>query len=112
MDRTVELLVKDLLHQANDIDCNLTVKRVENEGYVICNEGKKRVVAVGLLNIKNEKEEEEPVIGAFTIDVKKYEWADAEGFTLDQMIDEENLSGEIFNLIGVDEVLSYLSYNK
>ena len=34
-----------------------------------------------------------------TINVKKYEWADAEGFTQDQMIDD--LSGEVFSLIGV-----------
>ena len=112
MDRTVELLVKDLLHQANDLDCNLVVKRVENEGYVISDPEPRRVVAVGLLNIKNEDGESEYVVGAFTIDVKKYNWADAEGFSLDEMVDEEALSGQIFNLIGVDEVLDYLCINK
>ncbi len=112
MDRTIEVLVKDVLHEANDIDCNLELKRVEEEGYVISNEGKRRVVAVGLLNMTNENDENEAIIGAFSIDVKKYKWAEAEGFTLDQMIDEEALNGEIFNLIGVDEVLDYLCYKK
>ena len=108
VDRTIKLLVADILHQANDADCNLTVKRVENEGYVINNEPKTKVVAVGLLNIKNESGEEEAIVGAFTIDVSKYKWADAEGVSLDDMVDEEPLAGQIFNLIGVDEVFSYL----
>ena len=101
-------MVSDILHQANDLDCSLSLKRVENEGYIFGNEKKTRVVAVGLLNILNEEDEEEAVIGAFTIDVSKYKWADAEGFSQDQMIDD--LRGEIFNLIGVDEVLDYLCH--
>ena len=112
MDRTVKLLVADIMHQANDIDCNLVIKRGENEVYVINNEPKTRVVAVGLLNIKNEYDENETLVGAFTIDVSKYKWADAEGFSLDDMIDEEALAGQIFNLIGVDEVLDYLCHKK
>ena len=105
-------MVADILHQANNLDCSLTVKRVESEGYVISNDPKTRVVAVGLLNIRNEDDKDEAVIGAFTIDVQKYNWAEAEGFTMDQMIDEENLNGQIFNLIAVDEVLDYLCANK
>ena len=108
--RTVKHLVSGILHEANDISCSLTVKRVEKEGYVISNETKERVVAVGLMNIKNEDDEEEIVVGAFTIDVQKYRWADAEGFTHDQMIDD--LTEEVFSLIGVDEVLSFLCYKK
>lgn len=96
------------MHEANAADCSLTLKRVEKEGYVISNEGPKRVVAVGLLNIINEEEEREEVVGAFTINVTKFKWAEAEGFSMDEMIDETGLSGEIFNLIGVDEVLGYL----
>jgi hypothetical protein len=110
MDRTIKALVAEIMHEANDADCNLTVKRVEEEGYVINNEPKTKVVAVGLLNIKNEDDEEEAIIGAFTINIKKYEWAEAEGFSMDQMIDEEALSGQIFNLIGVDEVPDYLCH--
>ena len=108
MDRAIKSLVADILHDANDIDCSLTVKRVEREGYVINNSPKTKVVAVGLLHIKNEVGEKEAVVGAFTIDVKMYEWADAEGFTLDNMVDDKALNGRIFNLIGVDEVLDYL----
>ena len=100
------------MHQANDLDCSLNFKRVENEGYVISNEEGARVVAVGIFNMPNEYEEDEAVVGAFTINVKAYKWADAEGFTLDDMIDEENLQGRIFNLIGIDRVLHFLCNKK
>ena len=100
------------MHEANDADCNLLFKRVENEGYVINNAPKTRVVAVGLLNIKNEEGVEEPMVGAFTIDVSKFKWAAAEGVTMDQMIDEGGLRGEIFNIIGVDEVFNFLCDKK
>ena len=52
------------------------------------------------------------MVGAFTIDVSKFKWADAEGFTMDQMIDEGGLRGEIFNIIGVDEVFNFLCDKK
>jgi hypothetical protein len=81
------------------------VKKVDEDGYVIQNEQMQRIVALGKLRVKVDGEEEE-LVGAFTINIKKYKWADAEGFTQDQMIDE--LTGEIFDLIGVDEVFDYL----
>lgn len=112
VDRTVSTLVNELMHQANDLDCSLSFKRVEDEGYVISNEEGARVVAVGIFNMPNEYEEDEAVVGAFTINVKAYKWADAEGFSLDDMIDEENLQGRIFNLIGVDRVLHFLCDKK
>ena len=112
VDRTVSTLVNELMHQANDLDCSLNFKRVEDEGYVISNEEGARVVAVGIFNMPNEFVDDEAVVGAFTINVKAYKWADAEGFSLDDMIDEENLQGRIFNLIGVDRVLHFLCDKK
>jgi hypothetical protein len=106
VDHVVEKVVSQILFDSKDVDCKLTFKRVEKEGYLISNEERKRIAAVGLLHIKNEEGENEEVVGAFTIDVRKYKWAEAEGFSQDQMIDD--LTGEIFDLIGVDEVLNYL----
>ena len=102
----LELLLSGILRKAKAADCYLVVKRVDDDGYVIENSSKTRVVALGIINILNENKKEEEVIGAFTIDVKKYKWAEAEGFTHDQMIDD--LTEEVFNLIGVDEVFDFL----
>ena len=108
MDRTVELVLKDVLHEANDKGCNLSVKRVEKEGYIITNEDGLRVVGLGIFSYK----EKDPMIGAFVINVKNYKWADAEGFTLDDMVDDDKLAGTIFNLIPVDEVFDFLCNKK
>ena len=52
------------------------------------------------------------MIGAFVINVKNYKWADAEGFTLDDMVEDDKLAGTIFNLIPVDEVFDFLCNKK
>ena len=105
VDFLIEEVVASVLKYATEVDCRLVVKKVDEDGYVIQNEQMQRIVALGKLRVKVDGEEEE-LVGAFTINIKKYKWADAEGFTQDQMIDE--LTGEIFDLIGVDEVFDYL----
>ena len=108
MDRTVELVVKDVLHEANEVGCNLSVKRVEKEGYIITSQDDLRVVGVGIFSYKGK----ESMLGAFIINVKNYRWADAEGFSLDDMVDDDKLAGTIFNLIPVDEVFEFLCNKK
>ena len=105
MDFLIEDVIRSILNYASPTGCKLTVKRVDDDGYVIHNQEAERVVALGRLNVKVDGEKKE-IVGAFTINIKRYKWADAEGFTQDQMIDE--LSGEIFDLIGVDETFDYL----
>ena len=95
MDFLIEDVIRSILKYASPTGCKLTVKRVDDDGYVIHNQEAERVVALGRLNVKVDGEK-----------IKRYKWADAEGFTQDQMIDE--LSGEIFDLIGVDETFDYL----
>lgn len=102
----LEIIISGILRLAKHTDCHLTIKRVEKEGYLLQNEKKTKIAAVGQLNIMNENGEHEKVLGAFSIDINKYRWAEAEGFTQDQMVDK--LTNEIFNLIGVDEVFDFL----
>ncbi|MAF25109.1 hypothetical protein CL634_05990 [bacterium] len=106
MDNYITEILEGIVEQAKNEDCNIIIKQVENDGYLLTNEKIKRIAGVGLVHIKNETDEVEEVVGAFTIDVSKYKWAETEGFSHDQMIDD--LTGEIFNLIGVDEVFDYL----
>ncbi len=106
MDISIEAITYSLFTQAKNTDCKLTAKRVDEEGYIISNEAAEKIVALGVLHIKDDNGEKQEIIGGFTIDAKKYKWAEAEGFTHDQMIDD--LNGEIFDLIAVDEILDYL----
>ena len=102
----IEEVVNSILKYAAVTDYKLTVKKVERDGYIISNEKQGKIVAIGKLNVRIDGEERKNLVGAFTIDIRKYKWAEAEGFTQDQMIDD--LTGEIFDLIGVDEVYDYL----
>ena len=103
----VKEVVADLVDQSEEYDnCPVAIKKVESEGYLLYSKSKDKVVAVGILNLLNEDGEMEDVLGAFSINVTKYNWAEAEGFSHDQMIDD--LNSEIFALMGIDEVLPYL----
>jgi hypothetical protein len=107
MHHLVEEIVEELTAQVNQQDCDINFKPVGEEGYLASSKDAQKVVAVGVINIRDDKTNDiEKIVGAFTINVKKYAWAEAEGFTQDQMIDD--LNDEIFSLIGVDEVISYL----
>jgi len=106
VDKSIEAIAYSLFKQTKGTKCKLTAKRVDDEGYLISNEAEERIVALGVLQLKDDNGEKQEVIGGFTIDTKKYKWAEAEGFSQDQMIDE--LTGEIFSLIAVDEILEYL----
>lgn len=103
----VKEVVSELIDQSREYDsCPLQIKKIESEGYLMSSHNQNKVVAIGILHILNEKKEKEEMIGAFSIDVKKYKWADAEGFTHDDMIDR--LTDEVFTLMGIDEVVPYL----
>ena len=106
MDVTIEQIAYHLFKQAKNTECKLTAKRVDDDGYLISNDSAERIVALGVLRIKDDEGEVQEVVGGFTIDTKRYKWADAEGFTHDEMIDK--LNGEIFDIIAVDEILDYL----
>tara|TARA_B100000959_G_C14567576_1_gene454388 strand:- start:237 stop:584 length:348 start_codon:yes stop_codon:yes gene_type:complete len=89
-----------------EFDDELSFREVSEEGYIISSSTTGRVVAVGVMNILDDDNEKLKIVGAFAINVHKYAWAEAEGFTHQQMIDD--LNDEIFKLLGVDEVIDYL----
>ena len=106
MHHLIEEIIEDLARESSERECNVNIKLVGKEGYLVSHENAQKVVAVGIINIRNDDDEVDKIVGAFTIDVRKYAWAEAEGFTQDQMIDE--LNDQIFTLIGIDEVIAYI----
>ncbi len=107
MHAQIKEIVSSLIDESREYNsCPLQIKKIETEGYLITSYDQNKVVAVGMLHIMNENDEKEEVVGAFSINVKKYMWANAEGFSHDAMI--EDLSEEVFTLMGVDEVVPYL----
>ena len=106
MHHLVEEVIEELSMGSEDLPCGVSFKQVGEEGYLASSSDAQKVAAIGVINIRNEDSTVEKIVGAFTINVNKYAWAEAEGFSQEQMIDD--LNDEIFTLIGVDEVLSYL----
>ncbi|MAH48567.1 hypothetical protein CMI37_22270 [Candidatus Pacearchaeota archaeon] len=106
MHQLVEEVVEELVSQSKEFPCQVSFKPVGEEGYLVSTQDAKKVAAIGVINIRNEDSTVQKIVGSFTINVNKYAWAEAEGFSQEQMIDD--LNDEIFELIGVDEVLNYL----
>jgi inorganic pyrophosphatase len=82
-------------------------RQVNDEGYLVSSAKTNKVVAIGVINIEDDEGQKQKIVGAFAINVQKYSWAEAEGFTHQQMIDD--LQDLIFKLIGIDEVIDYLT---
>lgn len=106
MRELIKEVVNEILFQSEGVECDLSLKEVGEDGYLICNDDRKKIAAVGVVRIQGDDGSKEKIVGAFSINIAKYHWAEAEGFSEKQMI--EQLNDEIFTLMGVDEVLDYL----
>ena len=106
MRELVEEVVNEILFLSEGMACDLSIKTVGRDGYLICNDDSKKIAAVGMVRIQGDDGSKEKIVGAFSINIARYHWAEAEGFSEKQMI--EQLNDEIFTLMGVDEVLDYL----
>lgn len=74
----------------------------KSESVVILYTGKKqKAVLFGLIT----NEEEDLLVAAFKINIKKFAWAESEGFTQDQMVND--FKGEIFKNIPVKNIANY-----
>lgn len=88
-----------LLGRELDIDSSLS------EGsYTIVNHSQNRAVVIGSLGKENKTE-----IVAFTLNILKYKWADAEGFSKEQVLGE--LAREIFSILDSRDIIKYLFKN-
>lgn len=102
----IEEVIADIEVQVKNLKCDINFKLLDNDGYLLANQNNNKVAAIGIIVIKDEKGHQQKVVGAFSINVKKYAWAEAEGFTQEEMIDQ--LNDEIFQLMGLDDVVHYL----
>jgi hypothetical protein len=102
----IEEMVDEIVGLSEEYNCDLSFKELGHDGFLISNQSIHRVAALGIVHVKDELGVTQKIVGAFSINVRKYAWAEAEGFTQQQMIDE--MHDEIFSLIGTDEVFDYL----
>ena len=89
MKEIISEVVAHLVAEAEKSECELTTKELGEDGFLITNKKNNKVAAVGIVNIK-DKGKKEKIVGAFSIDVHKYHWAESEGFAQKQMIEKLN----------------------
>jgi len=111
MNITLEREVDKILQEAADAKCYIVANpSEEGNSAIVANEKKNRAVIVGVLSVdisnQNVSKTLQEFCVAYSINLSKWVWAHAEGFTLDQMIDE--MGEEIFKKIDLHEVLGEL----
>lgn len=73
----------------------------DDESYIITNEGTKKAVIIGLVEINGDT-----VTVSYSMNVYKWKWALDEGFTRDEIMDK--LSSEVFSTISLEYAPYYL----
>ena len=95
--------VTSLKIEANKLGYSIEVeKTIDSDSYILSNKKAERAVIIGRVEINGVY-----VISTFTINVYKWRWAEAEGFTKEQMI--EQMGPEIFASIDLKFVSGYLA---
>tara|TARA_Y100000592_G_C5478815_1_gene324089 strand:- start:3934 stop:4305 length:372 start_codon:yes stop_codon:yes gene_type:complete len=95
--------VTSLKLEANKLGYSIEVeKTIDSDSYILSNKKEERAVIIGRVEINGVF-----VISTFTINVYKWRWAEAEGFTKEQMIDL--MGPEIFASIDLKFVSRYLA---
>ena len=84
----LDLIIKDIESEAKILGFALIVKRTQSKlkTYVIANKKADKAILVG--------QNKDDVIICYKIDMRKWFWAESEGFSIDQII--EDLFEEVF----------------
>ena len=91
--------------KAKKLGYNIAVSQTEdNDSCILANADleKELAVLVGCVDVNGTD-----VMTSFTINVRRWKWAEAEGFTRSQMV--EKLGSEIFSSVDLKYIPTYLS---
>ena len=99
LNEKVSMLKSEAREMGYEIDVE---KTIDSDSYIISNKIVERAIIIGRVEIN-----ETYVISTFKMNVYKWRWAEAEGFTKEQMI--ELMGPEIFSSIDLKYVSRYLS---
>ena len=97
--------VTSIKKEANKLGYKIIVSETEDQdSCILANEDtdKELAVLIGCVELNGTD-----IITSFKINVRRWKWAEAEGFTRNQMV--EKLGNEIFSSIDVNYIPEYLS---
>ena len=105
MDKKSQLLwdtIDSVLAKARWRDMDIIVHAIEIEDVLlIINRDSRKVAIVG---VKQDNETKQYKIESMMIDLKKWRWAELEGFSFDEIMEDERLGLEIFRLVDVEDI--------
>ena len=94
-----------IIEDAEELGADVKIYNVEKNCWLLSDKKREKTVAVGLIP-ELKKKSKKKIIGAMEIKIHKLNWASAEGFTYEDMIDKEL---GVFEKVYLSEVANVLA---
>ena len=103
--KDLQLLLKSLKSDAvrKGFEMVIEPSELDDELFILANPENHKCACVGLTEINNTT-----IIVSYSINVKRWGWYSEEGFSLDEMVETDNIKKDIFNFLPADDILTYL----
>ena len=106
MNRKDKLLwdtIDSMLKKAKEINMDVIVHATDAEDVLLMiNKKSKKVLVIGV--VPDLEKSKRYKIEAMTVNLKRWRWAEDEGFTFDQIVDNKILSSEIFCPVETNDI--------
>ncbi len=103
-------LIQDQVHklkeELKERGCKVNFLEQRDGGYLVWGFSLKKVVIINSFKVKDNNKKSHYVVASFMLNTNLYNWASAEGFSTQQMIDL--FDKKIFNPIDLDDIADYL----
>lgn len=84
----------------NPLGVNLGISTtIDGLSVVFHNKDTHKIVLMGMV-----EEGGEEILAAYSVNTRKWLWAEKEGFTKDEIMDKKELAAEVFMEISIDEI--------
>ena len=94
--------IDSVLTKARWLDMDIIIHATEVEDVLlIINRDSKKVVVVG---VEQDRRTKQCKIESMMINLRKWRWAELEGFSFDEMVEDRRLYSEIFCLVDVEDI--------
>ncbi len=98
--------VHKLKEELKERDCKVNFLEQKDGGFLIWELNLKKAIVINCSKVKDNNNKFHYVVASFVINTRLYNWASAEGFSNEQMIDL--FDKKIFNPIDLDDIADYL----
>jgi hypothetical protein len=95
--------IDSMLEEARGEDMDLVVHTTESpDAFLVINKKSKKILVLGV--VPDPKKEKGYMMEAMMVNLQRWRWAEDEGFTFRNIVDDKNLSSEIFHAVKVGDI--------